>query len=400
MSPTGTTFQKPGLKAPGQKVLVALSGKLNRGDSLLVAALLKSQGYWVTAYHLRYGKWAENPEADFPKMDCLSEVTQEAVKKLCDALEIPLIVENAQDEFSERVLDRMVHESMASRQARPCVWCHQEIRLPRLLKKADELGIEKVATGHHAQVASDITGKNHRLKQSVNRALDQTSELFQLSQEQLGRLILPLGTIAQPMLIRLSQELNLGKVTGKRDGAEPSAYLPQPECMTGDSRFFSYIEKKTAPGLRTPGVIRGIDGSVLGEHGGLFRFRVGDPLPGVILVAGQAYVVGIDHALNAVLAGPLDALKTSEILVQDVRWLGPVNGLKTQSCLVYSPTAGTQFAKGPMIPQPAEFITFENGVARVYLKTPSSDFLPGRPILFYDGDEVLGGGFVDRINGF
>ncbi|MBL7715762.1 MAG: hypothetical protein JNL01_09870 [Bdellovibrionales bacterium] len=398
MVSSSPTFQKPGIKAPGQKVLVAFSGKLTRGDSLLVAALLKSQGYWVTAYHLRYGKWADSPEPDFPKMECLSEIPQDAVKKLCDALEIPLIVDNVQDEFSEKVLDRMIHEAMGSRQARPCVWCHQEIRLPRLLKKADELGIEKVATGHHAQISSDITGKSHRLKRSVNRNLDQTSELFQLSQVQLSRLILPLGAIAQPMLARLSQELNLGKVTGNRGEKDASAYQVTPECMTGDSRFFKYVEGKTAPSLRNPGVIRGIDGSVLGEHFGTYQFRVGDPLPGVILVQGQAFVIGIDHALNAVLAGPIEALKTSEILVQDVRWVVPVGGLGSQPCLVYSPPTGAD--KVPMVPQPAEFVTFENGAARVFLKTPSPDFTPGRPILFYDGDEVLGGGLVDRIHGF
>lgn len=369
-------------RAPGARVLVGLSGRLERADSFLVAALLRNQGHEVLGVHLRTaptGDWAGF------KSHCSVQPDIELVQEACRKLDIPLQIVEAHDQFINEVVDYAIHETLLMRKPRACVPCNDRVRLPILFKKAEELRCEMIATGHHAQVSKDLSGGPARLLRSVNPGLDQSQDLFRLGQKELERLFLPLGSLSPGMLSKLGQELGLPlRDVSKMSGADS-------ECFLDDPKYFDFVESKTAPSLRSRGIIRGSEGGIMGEHHGLFRYQLGsgEGLSALQAAGDARVVVDYEPGSQALVLGKIEDVTTEDVLLVQVSWIRPIDGLRSKRCTMLTRSMGK--------PLECEIVTFESARAQIKFPKKYSGFIPGQPAVFYEGDEVLGGGFIDRI---
>ncbi len=373
--------QRTGRTPVGGRVLVGLSGKTERADSFLVAALLRSQGYEVIGLHLRVTPPADNDWAGF-KASCTAQPPVERVQEICAKLDIPLHIEDVHAQMIHEVSDFAVHEALRNRVARLCVPCNDRIRIPTLLKKAADLRCERIATGHHVQVVHDLTGGPVRLMRSANRGLDQSYDLFRLSQATLSKLLTPLGSLSPNLLSRLAQELELPPAVGHPVREEKV-------CFTDSPGYSQYIESRVAPSLRAPGVIRSMEGAVFGDHQGLFRYRLGQSLGVASRAGSDRVVVGFAPSVGALIAGEPSELVAIEILVGGIHWVRPLDGLRPHRCQVVIRHGGA--------PRACDVIQFENGTAHLHFTEKLNDALPGQSAVFYDGDEVLGGGLIDSL---
>jgi len=313
---------------------------------------------------------------------CCSLIDANDARRVCDKLDIPYYVINAQDVFQDKVVDYFVHEYLQNRTPNPCVQCNTQIKFSYLFQKADELGCDWVATGHYAQVVQDGVSGHASLMRGVDPQKDQTYFLFGLTQKALRRTMMPLGNLPKMMVRKLAEEFGLA-VASKPDSQEI--------CFIGEEGYVGFIESRTTPPLRPVGLIRSFDGNIIGEHEGLYKFTVGQK-KGLQLKDKEHqnyFVLGFESKTQTLIVGPEEQLYRTDLLAGKVNWIRPINQIKSHrikakirsrheesSCLV---------------------TCFENFRVQVSFDEPQRAITPGQAIVFYDGDEVLGGGFIDDV---
>ncbi len=350
-------------------VLVAMSGGV---DSSLAAALLQEQGYAVAGATMRL--WAEEDIPAGPASCCSLEAA-EGARRVCQVLGIPHYVLDLRREFAERVVAEFVREYGRGRTPNPCLACNREIKFRLLWQHAQALGFGSLATGHYARLARE--GGRWRLLRGLDRGKDQSYVLYMLGQEELAHLILPLGEWTKAEVRAEAARRGL-PTAGRRESQEI--------CFIPDGDYRRFLAPRLPETVR-PGPIRDQAGRVLGEHRGLAYYTVGQRQG--LGLAGQArplFVVALDVAENALLVGPEEALLRKELEAEAVDFVSgewPAGPLRVEAQVRY------RAAAAPAVVRP-----LAAGRVRVVLDSPQRAIAPGQAVVFYQGEEVVGGGII------
>jgi tRNA-uridine 2-sulfurtransferase len=338
-------------------VLVAMSGGV---DSSVAAALLRDAGHDVTGVTLKL--WGGESDSG-----CCSAADIEDARRVAAQLDIPHYVFNFADDFESRVVGPYVDAYAGGRTPNPCVECNRSIKFGRLLERADALGFDAVATGHHARVRRDDDGR-WQLRRGLDAAKDQSYVLYMLGQAELDRTLLPVGELTKAQVRDHAARLGLRTAT-------------KPESM--DVCFITRGGREqfvTARAGARPGAVVDGDGAVIGAHDGVTGFTIGQRRGLGVATGERRYVVDLDAATATVTLGRRDDLLRDTVKLRDPRF---VDGAPAVGHLldVQVRAHGT--------PQPGRLdgssVRFERVQPRV---------APGQVVALYDGDALLGGGIA------
>ncbi|MCY4625224.1 MAG: tRNA 2-thiouridine(34) synthase MnmA [Chloroflexi bacterium] len=279
---------------------------------------------------------------------------------------------NAEREFRSAVIDHFLAEYERGRTPHPCIACNDMIKFSFLLDRALAMDADAIATGHYARAQRDADG-TVRLLKAVDPSKDQSYVLFGLRQDQLRRLLLPVGDYAKSELRDLAREAGLG-VADKPD-SQDICFIP-----AGDYRQFLTLHREA-----TPGEIVNVDGEVIGAHQGVDRYTVGQRRGIGIASDAPLYVVRLEPKARRVVVGPESALYAPGLVAEGVNW---VKGTPPDDPVEATVKIRYKAAESPAIVEPTE-----RG-ANVWFSDPQRAVTPGQAAVFYAGDELLGGGFI------
>jgi tRNA-uridine 2-sulfurtransferase len=358
------------------KVIVGMSGGV---DSSVTAYLLKKQGYDVEGISFRL----YDPDIREDCVACCSPRSIEEASETARHLGIPHRTIDAREDFFSKVIVPFVGDYMNGSTPNPCVLCNRYIKFPLLIKEADNKGAGFIATGHYARVNKLQTPGNGMLclKKGVDPKKDQSYFLYVLNQDILKRLTLPLGTFTKDEVRKMAADLKL-----------PAAEKAESQeiCFIQDGDYLKFIKKQSSLSA-VPGPIIGMDGKVIGTHKGIFAYTIGQRKGMGISSPYPLYVIRIDIEHNTIYAGPREAAKKREFLVDNINWL-------------LSPSSDTFKAtvkvRSTMKDQPA--VIFSSivhhpsslSLVRVVFDEPHWAPAPGQSAVFYNGEIVIGGGII------
>jgi tRNA-specific 2-thiouridylase len=356
-------FDKP----EGQtRVVVAMSGGV---DSSTVAALLRDQGYEVIGITLQL---YDHGVAVGKKGACCAGQDIHDAQRVSEKLGIPHYVLNYESKFKESVMDDFVETYLAGSTPIPCVRCNQSVKFKDLLATARDLGADCMATGHYVQRVVNDEGKAE-LHRGADPDKDQSYFLFATTQEQLDFLRFPLGHLNKDATRALATKYGLA-VADKPD-SQDICFVP-----TGG---YSEVIKKMRPDAAQPGQIVHVDGRILGAHQGIIHYTVGQRKG---LVSGSSeplYVVKLDAENRKVIVGPREALRQQDVQLKEMNWLGDA-----------LPEGMVVKMRSAQKPQAANLVDKVDDKALVRLAAPYEGIAPGQACVMYDGNRVLGGGWI------
>ena len=355
------------------RVVVGMSGGV---DSSVTALLLKQQGYDVIGIFMK--NWDDTDENGV----CTATEDYKDVAAVADQIGIPYYSVNFEKEYWDRVFEYFLAEYRAGRTPNPDVMCNKEIKFKAFLDYAMTLGADYVATGHYARVSRDEDGIVHMLR-GVDNGKDQTYFLSQLSQEQLQKTMFPLGHLEKPEVRRLAEEAGLA--TAKKKDSTGI-------CFIGEKNFKEFLGNYLPA---QPGRMMTIDGRDMGEHAGLMYYTIGQR--GGLGIGGQQggdnapwFVVGKDLSQNILYVGQgfyHEALMSTSLQSSQVHFTRKMREELTLEC-----TAKFRYRQ----PDSKVTVKVKSDKAEVIFAEPQRAITPGQAVVFYDGQECLGGGIIDQ----
>ncbi|MCA1056257.1 tRNA 2-thiouridine(34) synthase MnmA [Rossellomorea aquimaris] len=352
------------------RVVVGMSGGV---DSSVAALLLKQQGYEVIGIFMK--NWDDTDENGV----CTATEDYNDVIRVCNQIGIPYYAVNFEKQYWDKVFTYFLDEYKAGRTPNPDVMCNKEIKFKAFLEHAMKLGADYLATGHYAQV--EYRDGEYKMLRGVDNNKDQTYFLNQLGQEQLEKVMFPLGGIDKKKVREIAKEAGLATAT-KKDSTGI--------CFIGERNFKEFLGNYLPA---QPGNMETMDGKVMGKHDGLMYYTIGQRHGLGIGGAGDPwFAIGKDLERNVLYVGQgfeHPALYSDSILATDVHWTS--NGEKPSE---FKCTAKFRYRQAD---NAVTVIPLEDGRAKVVFEEPIRAVTPGQAVVFYDGDVCLGGGTIDTI---
>lgn len=360
------------------RVLAAMSGGV---DSSVAAAILCEQGYEVVGVAMRLAP-ESSPAAVTRRGTCCSHDDFEDARRVAELLDFPFYVVDLRTDFASRVIGNFVSEYLGGRTPNPCVMCNREIKFDRLWQRARALDADFIATGHYARIERDAGGRMH-LYRAADSAKDQSYFLFALGQRELARTLFPLGEMTK------SEVRAKARALGLVNADKPES---QEICFVGDGDYASFVERVAAPGQIRDGYIIDHHGDRLARHRGIHRFTVGQRR-GLGIAADQPlYVREIDPQSGNVTVGTRDQIGATGLVTNRVSWVSPETAAAVECGSI--PLEVKIRYRHPM--QPASIRVIDGQSAEIRFRRSGPAVTPGQACVFYSGDELLGGGVIER----
>ena len=366
-----------------RKIAVAMSGGV---DSSVVAGLMARQGEPVVGLTMQLWNQRRLPEiaSDGAAGRCCSLDDVYDARYVAQLLKIPYYVVNFEDRFEKHVVRPFVEDYVAGKTPIPCTLCNNFIKFDQFLEMADGIGAEKIATGHYARIQFDETSGRWQLLRSVDASKDQTYFLWGLTQEQLSRTLFPLGGMVKTDVRQLAIELGL-PVAEKPDSQE-ICFVPN-----GDYAAFieAYFKEQGITSDVASGNIVDREGKILGEHAGVHHFTVGQRRGLNVAVGEPLYVIQTNPATREVTVGSGEALLKKRFRVGQINWISIADPSEPVRAEVrirnrHQPAVATIYPSA------------DPRVAEVEFDVPQRAVTPGQGAVFYQGELVVGGGWIER----
>ena len=364
-------------------IAVAMSGGV---DSSTVAAMLRAQGHNLVGLTMQL--WNQRrlagregmPEEVTGRCCSLDDVYD--ARRVAESLAIPYYVVNHEERFERDIVRPFVQEYLSGRTPIPCSLCNNHVKFDQLLVTARQIGAELLATGHYARVEYDRDRQRWLLKRAADRAKDQTYFLFGLTQEQLSRTLFPLGSFTKPEVRQKARDFGL--VLAEKPDSQEICFVPG-----GDYKRFidAYLAEQGEALPDTAGELVTANGEVIGQHGGIHNFTVGQRKGLGVATGSPLYVLELRGARHQVVVGSGDELYSATLRARDVNWIAvpELNAPLEVEARIRNRHTPAKALLQPISGSPDVQVTF---------REPQRAITPGQAVVFYQDDLVIGGGWI------